>query len=124
MTVEVNLWPQASQDFRQLPLDVLRWEALRYITRLRTEPYLGTPLRDHPLLGDLSDCRKIYLDERHDVDPRWRIVYRLLPNDGAPRFAEVIVIGAREGAAVYHEAMKRLARQVGAEQGKDGGTDA
>jgi hypothetical protein len=30
-------------------------------------------------MGDLADCRKIYFDERADIAPRWRIVYRLTP---------------------------------------------
>lgn len=110
MTIEVNLWPQVREDFRDLPTDALRWEALRYIVRLREEPKLGLPLREHPILGDLSDCRKIFLDESHDMDPRWRIIYRLLPDDEHPQVAEVIIVGAREGEAVYYEVLRRLDR--------------
>lgn len=113
MTVEVKLWPQVSADFDELPTDALRWEALRYMVRLQNEPKLGTRLRDHPILGDLSDCRKLFLDESHDVDPRWRIIYRLLPNEETPTIADVIIIGPREGAAVYREAIKRLAEALG-----------
>jgi hypothetical protein len=40
---------------------------------------------------DLSDCFKIYIDER-----RHRIVYRLLLNAKRPETVDVIVIGERE----------------------------
>jgi mRNA-degrading endonuclease YafQ of YafQ-DinJ toxin-antitoxin module len=110
--VEVKPWPQVNDDLRALPTDKLRWEALRYIVRLRDEPYLGRKLKDHPALGDLSDCRKIFLDEAHDVDPRWRIVYRLLPNEAHPEVADVIIVGPRESEEVYLEVMRRLERHV------------
>lgn len=110
MSVEVKVWPQVNEDLRALPTDKLRWEALRYIVRLRDKPYLGRRLRDHPQLGDLSDCRKIFLDERHDVDPRWRIVYRLLPDDVRPTVAEVLIVGPRQSETVYRGAVERLGR--------------
>jgi hypothetical protein len=112
VSVEVKVWPQVNDDLRALPTESLRWEALRYIVRLRDEPWLGRRLTYHPVLGDLSDCRKIYLDERHDIVPRWRIVYRLLPNERAPEVAEVIIVGPREAEGVYHDAMSRLARSM------------
>jgi hypothetical protein len=110
VSVEVKSWPQVSDDLRALPNDRLRWEAVRYIVRLRDEPLLGKPLHDHPDLGDLADCRKIFLDESHDVNPRWRIVYRLLPDAQNPKVAEVIIVGAREAGTVYQVAATRLGR--------------
>lgn len=113
MTIAVDVRPEVSGDFRDLPTDTLRWEALRYLARLKEEAYLGRSLQDHPELGDLRDCRKIFLDERHDVDPRFRIVYRLLPNETNPEVADVIIIGPRAEAAVYLDALKRLRRELG-----------
>lgn len=113
MTVEVTLWPQVHDDFRALPSDTLRLEALRYIVRLRDQPYFGQPLRSDPVLGDLGDCRKIYLDETHDTDPRWRIVYRVLTDDERePTAVEVLIVGEREDLSVYFEALRRLGRPV------------
>ena len=113
MTVEVKLWPQVHDDFRALPTTDLQWQALRYLVRLETNPRLGLPLTDHPIWGDLSDCRKIYLDETHDQDPRWRIVYRLLPTDEQPEVADVIIIGPRADDEVYRQVMTRLNRPLG-----------
>ena len=113
MPVEVTLWPQVREDFRALPSDKLRWEAMRYIVILREKPKLGIPLTDHPIWGDLSDCRKIFLDEAHDADPRWRIIYRLLPDESNPTTADVIMVGPREDDQVYRTVMQRLQRPFG-----------
>jgi hypothetical protein len=110
VSVEVTVWPDVSADFRTLPTERVRWEALRYMALLRSKPHFGIPLQDHPTLHDLSDCRKIYLDESYNVAPRWPIVYRLLPDDANPTQAEVIVIWPKEGEAAYHEAARRLGR--------------
>jgi len=116
VTVEVTFWPQVSEDFRALPTDKLRWMAMQYFVRLEQKPDLGRPLQDHPIWGDLSDCRKIYLDETHQTDPRWRIIYKLLPDERHPKVADVIIIGPREDDAVYREVMSRLARPLRAPQ--------
>jgi hypothetical protein len=85
---------------------------MRYVVRLKNEPFLGRRLQQHRSLGDLSDCRKIYLDEAHDIDPRWRIIYRLLPDEQNPEVAEVIIVGPRDRDAVYLAAMTRLQRPI------------
>jgi hypothetical protein len=106
----VKLGSDQRADFSALPNEALRFEALRYLTRLKKHPYLGTPLRDHPTMGDLSDCRKIYFDERDDTPPRWRIVYRLIPKNAQPTRVEIISIGRRASAAAYLIAARRLGR--------------
>lgn len=68
------------------------------------------PLRTHPTMGDLSDCRKLYFDERKDMPPRWRIVYRLLPDETQPRSVDIVSIGRRAHADAYLLAARRLGR--------------
>jgi hypothetical protein len=89
----------------------LRVAALRYLIRLKKHPKLELRLEDHPRLGDLSDCRKIYFDERDDVPPRWRIVYRLVPNEASPTSIEIISIRQRSHADAYVFAVRRLGRE-------------
>lgn len=83
---------------------------MRYLAELKRRPRLGLQLIDHATLGDLSDCRKIYFDEDRNVGPRWRIVYRLVPNAQKPRTIEVVSIGRRRNAEVYTVALRRLGR--------------
>jgi hypothetical protein len=73
-------------------------------------PELGSPLGMHPIVGDLSDCRKIPFGVAASAPTRFRIVYRLRPTDAAPAYAEVIVIGRRADLSVYLEAVRRLGR--------------
>lgn len=86
---------------------------MKHLVGLEKRHDYGTPLTDHPIWGDLSDCWKIYLDESHDANPRWRIIYRLLPNPEAPEIAEILIIGPRDADAVYVEVMERLGRELG-----------
>lgn len=58
----------------------------------------------------LSDCRKLYFDEAEDVDPRYRIIYRLLPDEDRPAKAEVIRIGRLK---VPYGDEEQIYRQVG-----------
>ena len=92
-------------DFDALPTDDLRREAAGYLLRLKRQPFLGLPLENLPSTGDLSDCRKVYFDEA-----RYRIVYRLLPDEIHPEHVEVIAIGPRQHGAVYQAALGRLGR--------------
>jgi hypothetical protein len=111
VTVDVQLRSAAKGDFLALPNDALRREALRFLLRLKEAPRLGQPLGAHPLTGDLSDCRKVYFDENPNRLPRWRIVYRLLPNADTPRTVEIITIGARNRLLAYIETARRLGRE-------------
>lgn len=106
----VTIGPDQRADYSALPSEALRREALRYLARLKREPLLGQPLRDHPTMGDLTGCRKLYFDERIDVPPRWRIVYRVLPSEDDPRSVDVISIARRAYAEAYVLAARRLGR--------------
>jgi hypothetical protein len=106
----VKLGREISSDFTALPSEALRRRVLQLLVDLRTKPYLGQKLVDHPTLGDLSDCRKVYFDATKTQSPRFRIVYRLQPTETAPTSIDIVVIGQRGNAAVYHEALRRLGR--------------
>lgn len=105
MPTEVQLRDEAAEEFRNLQTRP-KFEAAGLLLRLETEPLFGLPLGDQPP-GDLSDCRKIYFDDR-----RLRIVYRLLPSAQNPLTADVIAIGAREALEVYEIALERLGRET------------
>jgi hypothetical protein len=111
VAVEVTFWPNVREDFRALP-PAVQLMAKKHLVRIEQQPHFGLPLNDHPVWGDLSDCRKVYLDESHEVDPRWRIVYKLLPDEENPEVADVIIIGPREDDEVYVEIMQRLERPL------------
>jgi hypothetical protein len=76
---------------------------------LRTNPWLGDKMRERYNLRVLGECRRIRFD-RGDWDgkPRYRLVYRNEPDDGAPEVVRLIAVGTRESLAAYRTAASRL----------------
>lgn len=105
MRVEVVLRPEANEDLRTLGSASAKLEAAMYLVKLETHPWEGKPLQYFATVGDLSDCFKLYIDERLH-----RIVYRLLPNTRRPQGVDVIAIGPRAEREVYKVAVARLGR--------------
>jgi len=83
-------------------------EAFGHMASLKDKPLLGQPLGDHPDVGDLSDCRKIYFDKA-----RRRVIYRVVPDETDPKAVEIIVVGRRADFRVYYDAVRRLGRTPG-----------
>lgn len=102
--------PKFADDIKNLPTTNLQRLALQRITDVSNGSLAGIPLKDHPSVGDLSDCRKIYFDEQDEMAPRYRLVYRLLPNEVKAVCVEAITVGERNALRVYVEAARRLGR--------------
>jgi hypothetical protein len=100
--------PLISDDLGNLKSTQLQLIALSLIEQLVHGSIRGKRLKDHEEIGDLSDFSKIYFDIDKDRPPRYRIVYRYIPNSGAPTQLQLLVIASRENLEVYKEAMKRL----------------
>lgn len=70
-------------------------------------------MRERFNLRVLGECRRIRFDRPDWTDkPRYRLIYRNEPSDGAPALARIIAVGSREDLAAYRSAAAR----VGAEQ--------
>ena len=110
----------------------LREIALRYIERLRFEPFLGHRLARGLLAS--QECRAVYFDRdsqpgdlfgsdrtsrrRGDQDPsegpRWRVVYRLLEAVRADvRVVQVLAIGEAHARPGREDVYTAAARTVG-----------
>ena len=71
----------------------------------------GKALASHPEVGDLSDCFKLYFDERKDMSPGYRLVYRQFPSGEIEGVSiESIAVGRRQAFEVYKIAIERLGR--------------
>jgi hypothetical protein len=102
--------PTAKEQFLDLPSKALQRRALELLAVVANEnPKLGKPCGFAFSTGNLSDCRKLYFDEDTDVEPRYRIIYRLVPDEDAPVSAEVIRIGLK----FPHGNEEQIYRQVG-----------
>jgi hypothetical protein len=107
-----SLRPEAADDVRHLPSLNLQRRAIQIIVDVSTGGLEGRPLEAHPSVGDLSDCRKVYFDDQEAGKPRFRLVYRLLPNEVEAVAVEAVAVGRRRLMEVYVEAARRLGRLV------------
>jgi len=87
--------------------------AMKLILELRGNPWLGDEMRERPRYDSLSDCRRIRFDKQgHRGKPRYRLVYRNEPSDGAPHIVAVLSVGAREKLHAYGSAVKSRAQRL------------
>jgi hypothetical protein len=112
--------PTARQQLLDLPSKGLKRRALELLAQVsRENPKLGKPCGFAFSTGNLSDCRKLYFDEQSDVDPRYRIVYRLIPNEDEPAKAEVLRIGLKvpygDEEQIYRQVARALERLLGSQ---------
>ncbi len=104
-----SIRPGFGDDVRALPSANLQRLAIQILIDVSTCELAGVPLDERVSTGDLSDCRKVYFDER-DGKPRFRLVYRLLPNEIEAVIVEGVAGGYRERLRVYVAAAQRLGR--------------
>lgn len=71
----------------------------------------GLPLEEREGTADLSDCRKIYFDlDPREERPRFRLVYRVLPNEAHPTRVQAVAVGYRASLDAYVRAARNLGR--------------
>jgi hypothetical protein len=110
--------PTAKRQLLGLPSKELKRRALELLSQVsKKDPRLGKPCGFAFSSGNLSDCRKLYFDEQGDMDPRYRIVYRLVPDEDSPTKAEVIRIGLKvpygDEEQIYRQVGRALERLLG-----------
>ncbi len=104
------LLPQVLDDLRAIAEfdDTLVDAALRAITDLAEHRKTGKALGLRHVSGDLTGCRRLRFDLPGERPQRFRIIYRLLPDDQRCDTVEVIAVGPRGGHAAYQAAVARL----------------
>lgn len=105
--------PGIQEDFDALPPSV-REKAMQVFIDVSIGEVAGVPLGELASVGDLSDCFKVYFDVDPEIrQPRYRLVYRLLP-EGAVEVvsAELVAVGRRAVLDAYVRAARRLGRLV------------
>jgi hypothetical protein len=111
MSYRVVVLPSARGDFEELAeldREVVR-VALRLAGDLAENPWLGDEMRARQGLDELRDCRRIRFDRDGWTDkPRFRLVYRNEPSDGAPHVVAVLAAAQRTNPGAYRRAKPRL----------------
>lgn len=110
---KVEALAAASDDANQLS-EELRRQIARIAIALQGNPHHGELMGDKPprvLMG----CRKVRFDEPDwRGKPRYRLVYRNEPSDGAPAISLILAIGRRDRMIAYAKAAGRVKEQAAA----------
>jgi hypothetical protein len=115
MSYEVIVLPGAREDLNELiELDRrVAMSALLLANELKENPWLGDEMRARRGLEELRNCRRIRFDKKDWADkPRFRLVYRNEPADGAPHVVAVIAAAERTNLGAYRRAKPRLIERL------------
>lgn len=105
--------PEVRADAGRLDV-VLRRAVAELVVALSTDPWLGD-LMDDRWPQNLAGCRKVRFDKPGWRDrPRYRLVYRNEPSDGAVGTIAVLAIERRQNMIAYARASSRLAKREAA----------
>jgi hypothetical protein len=111
MSYEVVVLPRAHGDFKELAEEDREAArvALRLASDLKENPWPGDEMRPRRGLEELRDCRRIRFDRDDWTDkPRFRLVYRNEPPDGAPHIVAVLAVAGRTNLGAYRRVKPRL----------------
>lgn len=113
---KVEALPDVTVEANQLN-ETLRREIARIVVQLHGNPHYGELMGDKPP-RILKGCRKVRFDEPGwRGKPRFRLVYRNEPDDGAPATSLIVAVGRRDRMIAYAKAARRVKERV-AEEGR------
>lgn len=113
---KVEALADATAEANQLD-ETLRREIARIVVQLHGNPHYGELMGDKPP-RILKGCRKVRFDEPGwHGKPRFRLVYRNEPADGAPAASLIVAIGRRDRMIAYAKAARRVKERM-AEEGR------
>jgi hypothetical protein len=89
--------------------------AIAALVAVRDNPWVGAENRARTGSRHIRDGRHLYFDRdgytgRHPADKRFRIIYRLEPDEGTPAKATVYAIAERASQRAYRLAEQRWPR--------------
>jgi mRNA-degrading endonuclease RelE of RelBE toxin-antitoxin system len=112
LSQRVELLPEARDDIHALSAE-LRREVVRLLVALEQNPYLGREMWVVRGFEVLTDCRSIKFDTAsRKGKPRYRLVYRNEPDEGAIVVVCILAVGERRQMTAYKEARSRLRARI------------
>jgi mRNA-degrading endonuclease RelE of RelBE toxin-antitoxin system len=109
----IEFLPEVGPEANDLPLAV-RKALAEIVVELHCNPYLGISM-DQRWPQNLEGSRKVRFDSaRYRGKPRYRLVYKNEPSDGAVGTVVVLAVGSRTRMEAYAKAAKRLLQREAA----------
>jgi hypothetical protein len=104
---ELTVLPVQATDAERAEVDSLKRRIAALFLECEANPHAGELMGAgrHP---ELTDCRRIRFDiEAHKGKPRFRLIYRNEPTDGAPAKCLWLAVGPRAGLRAHRKAQQR-----------------
>lgn len=104
---ELTALPLEAGDAQRAEIDALKRRIAELFMECKSNPHAGELMGAgrHP---ELVDCRRIRFDiDTHKGKPRFRLIYRNEPSDGAPARCLWLAIGPRAGLRAHRKAQRR-----------------
>lgn len=87
--------------------EALKRRIAELLVECKGNPFLGE-LMGPGLHPELADCRRVRFDiSTHDGKPRFRLIYRNEPTDGAPAECHWLTVAPRAGLQAHRRARQR-----------------
>jgi len=102
----------SSEDDREYvaEAEALKQRIAELLVECKGNPFLGESMGPglHP---ELADCRRVRFDiPSYSGKPRFRLIYRNEPSDGAPAECRWLTVAPRAGLRAHRKARQRLRR--------------
>jgi hypothetical protein len=102
----------SSEDDREYAAETeaLKHRIAELLVECKGNPFLGE-MMGRGLHPELANCRRVRFDiPSHSGKPRFRLIYRNEPTDGAPGECRWLTVAPRAGLRAHHKARQRLGR--------------
>ena len=102
----------SSKDDRKqvVQAEALKQRIAELLVECKGNPFLGE-LMGSGLHPELANCRRVRFDiPSYSGKPRFRLIYRNEPSDGAPAKCRWLTVGPRAGLRAHRKARQRLGR--------------
>jgi hypothetical protein len=102
----------SDDEISSVEVDALKRRVAELLVECRANPYIGELMGAgrHP---ELADCRRVRFDvPEHKGKPRFRLIYRNQPSDGAPAECRWLAIAPRAGLQAHRKARQRSRRST------------
>jgi hypothetical protein len=104
---EVTATAVGDERARKDEAEALKRRIAGLLVECRANPFIGE-LMGAGLHPELADCRRVRFDiPGQNRKPRFRLIYRNQPSDGAPAECQWLTIGPRAGLRAHRKAQQR-----------------